>query len=410
LIALSLIAALSVTSHLVLDRTLVTHAGAASVINVSGRQRMLSQRIASLAAQLALGDDRARVDLTRATDELESAHARLIRGDPPQGLPAPTSPKLHAIYFDSSIALDAQLRDYIARARTIAKLPTGDPRLKTELPPLFAAARAPLLDGLNAITAEHQLQSEQQLRTLKTLQTASLWLILLTLAGEALGIFRPMVMRIMRYTAELKQAATTDPLTGAINRRSFTDRALAELARAARHGRTTAFLMVDADHFKAVNDIYGHGVGDEVLMALTSTLQLGLRPSDILGRIGGEEFAILLPETDIAGALLTAGRLRDAVASISVQTSKGAVGVTVSIGVTEISPGAVELKPAMDRADAALYQAKAAGRDRVVAISQPKQATDIALKVLGRVDGFCQDDATSESDERGVVLGGFLAT
>ncbi len=343
---------------------------------------MLSQRIASLAAQLALGDDRARADLTRAIDEFERAHARLIRGDPAQGLPAPTSPKLRAIYFDRPFALDAQLRDYIARARAIAKLPPGDPRLQTELPPLFAAARAPLLDGLNAITAEHQRQSEQQLRTLKTLQTASLWLILLTLAGEALGIFRPMVMRIMRYTAELKRAATTDPLTGAINRRSFTDRALAELARAARHGRTTAFLMVDADHFKAVNDIYGHGVGDEVLMALTSTLQLGLRPSDILGRIGGEEFAILLPETNMAGALLAAERLRDAVASVSVSTSKGAISFTVSIGVTEIGSGETELKPAMDRADAALYQAKAAGRDRVVAVSQPKQAADIALEIL----------------------------
>jgi len=380
--ALTLIAALSLTSHIVLDRTLVAHSGAASVINVSGRQRMLSQRIASLAAQLALGDAQVRGDLVRATDELERAHARLIRGDPAQGLPAPTSPKLRAIYFSGSAPLDDQLRDYIARARRIADLPPGDPRLKTELPPLFAAARAPLLNGLNAITAEHQRQSEQQLRMLKNLQTASLWMILLTLAAEALGIFRPMVRRIMRYTAELSRAAATDPLTGALNRRSFTDRALAELARAARYDRTTALLIVDADHFKAVNDAHGHGIGDDVLTALSSTLQFALRPSDVFGRIGGEEFAILLPETDLQGALLAAERLRSAAAAVRVSTPTGEVGFTVSIGVADIAPGDIGLKPALDRADAALYQAKAAGRDRVVATPRPESARDTTAEVL----------------------------
>jgi diguanylate cyclase (GGDEF)-like protein len=367
-----MIAAMSLASHVVLDRTLVAHAGAASVINVSGRQRMLSQRIASLAAQSALGDTVARRDLKAATDSFELAHRQLLQGDPTIGLPGPSSPELKSLYYGGSDPLDAQVHAYIAHARLIEALPAGDPRLRAALPPLFAAARKPLLAKLNAVTAEHQRMSEVQLQALKRLQMASLVLVILTLVAEALGIFRPMVRKIIRYTSDLNRAATIDSLTGVFNRRSFTERGLTELARAGRYGRETALLMIDADRFKAVNDTHGHGVGDDVLVALTSTLSLALRPSDLLGRLGGEEFAVILPETGLEGAQDTAERLRKAVSALRVPTPSGQLSFTISIGVTDFAPGETGLKPALDRADSALYAAKSAGRDRVATAPRPQ--------------------------------------
>jgi diguanylate cyclase (GGDEF)-like protein len=380
--ALTMVAAMSLASHVVLDRTLVAHAGAASVINVSGRQRMLSQRIAGLAAQLELGDESARAELKTAIDSFAQAHELLIHGDAARGLPAPSSPELKALYFSGPDPLDAQVRTYIARARRIDALPAGDPRLKADLPPLFAAARKPLLAGLNAVTGEHQRMSEAQLQTLKTLQMASLALILITLLAEALGIFRPMVRRIIRYTSELNRAATIDPLTGVYNRRAFTERGLTELARAARYGRETSLLMIDADRFKAVNDTHGHGVGDDVLTALTAAVGLTLRPSDLFGRLGGEEFAVILPETGLDGARFAAERLRQAVAALRVAAPSGEIAFTVSIGVTDFAPGETGLKPAMDRADGALYLAKESGRNRVATAARPPHAMQNACAAV----------------------------
>lgn len=373
--ALGAVACLSLASHLTLDNTLKAHAGAASVINVSGRQRMLSQRIASLAAQYELGDDQARTELRDAIDEFEHAHRKLVHGS--AGAGANDAPRLHALYFSGPQPLDAQMHAYVARARRIAAMSRTDPRMQGELAPLFAAARRPLLDGLNRVTAEHQLVSEAQLRRLKAMQLGAFLLVLATLAAEAFGVFRPMVKRIIRYTGELNYAATTDTLTGAANRRSFAQRAEEELARARRHGRPTALLAIDADRFKSVNDAHGHAVGDAVLVALSRTVAGVLRPSDLFGRMGGEEFAVLLPETTLEGAELAAERLRAAIADIRVPVGATALQFTVSLGVTEFTSGEADLKAAMERADKALYQAKLDGRNRFVSAPAPSPRLEL---------------------------------
>jgi len=124
--------------------------------------------------------------------------------------------------------------------------------------------------------------------------------------------------------------------------------------------------MLDIDHFKQVNDIYSHAVGDQVLRALAETCRANLREVDLLGRYGGEEFAILLPETDVQGAEQVAERLRHEIASAPVMTRRGPITVTVSLGVTGALNGSSELAVLLDRADTAMYAAKQAGRDRVV--------------------------------------------
>jgi diguanylate cyclase (GGDEF)-like protein len=162
----------------------------------------------------------------------------------------------------------------------------------------------------------------------------------------------------------LRRLATTDPLTGTFNRRHFMDLMTREQRRADRYGAVFSLLMVDIDHFKRVNDGYGHQVGDQAIQAMAEACKRMMRPTDIVARYGGEEFIITLTHTDHAGALKVAERLRLIVADIVVPTERGGLTITVSIGVSTFTRGA-RLEQIIAAADTALYAAKAGGRNRV---------------------------------------------
>ena len=368
--ALAVVALMSLASHVTLGRILAEQQGSASVINVAGRQRMLSQRIAGLLAERELGAGLDR-ELAEAIDKFEASHRALLMGDPGQRLSPVAAPALRAIYFGGAMPLDAAVRDFIAKARRVAGAPADDPAARREAAQLFAEAREPILTRLDEVVSVDQAISDAQLHSLGEMQTVSVFVVLATLILEALLIFRPMVRRIARTTQALLRMATTDPLTGTLNRRSFTDRAGAELSRARRHGRPVSLLMIDADRFKGINDSFGHAGGDAVLRAFAAACMDCLRPSDVLGRLGGEEFGVVLAETGIAGAAAAAERIRGAVEGLEVDSDGRRIRVTVSIGVSGIDDGAHALKDAMDRADAALYRAKALGRNRVAVAPAP---------------------------------------
>ncbi|RCV91846.1 sensor domain-containing diguanylate cyclase [Billgrantia montanilacus] len=168
---------------------------------------------------------------------------------------------------------------------------------------------------------------------------------------------------------KLKMQALTDPLTGLGNRRYLEDQAVMEIARAERSGASLSLIAIDLDHFKRVNDTYGHDVGDLVLQAFAKLARQVLRDGDVLCRMGGEEFAVLLPDTNREQALQVAERLREAVATTPAKvdqdvTEDGALAYTTSLGVTLVSAREGSLKPAIKRADQGLYAAKEAGRNR----------------------------------------------
>jgi diguanylate cyclase (GGDEF)-like protein/PAS domain S-box-containing protein len=168
-----------------------------------------------------------------------------------------------------------------------------------------------------------------------------------------------------RMEDELKQHATIDPLTGAFNRRHGQSRLAVVLDQRARSGRPFAVLMVDIDKFKSINDEHGHGTGDAVLCAVVLTCRVGLRSVDMLARWGGEEFLILLPDTDAEAAIVIAARLRESVAATRTPVGgKASIAVTISIGVAV--PINADLHDLLHRVDDALYAAKAGGRNRVV--------------------------------------------
>ncbi|WP_337172728.1 diguanylate cyclase [Gemmatimonas aurantiaca] len=177
-----------------------------------------------------------------------------------------------------------------------------------------------------------------------------------------------MVESTMADNARLEQLAQTDPLTQLLNRRALTERITAEMERALRYDSTLALLMIDLDHFKKVNDTYGHLVGDDVLRDVGQLLNQTIRGSDITARYGGEEFLVLLPETDDGGAVAFAERIRAAVEEhpFARDSMNEPLRLTASVGVAVFPAARIEnVEDLFARADAALYRAKAEGRNRV---------------------------------------------
>lgn len=184
--------------------------------------------------------------------------------------------------------------------------------------------------------------------------------------------------QIASATAELRQqkdvaerAARVDALTGVANRRAFAEIAEAEVQRALRYGTPVSLMLIDVDHFKSINDQYGHPTGDAALANFARILLQAVREVDVVGRWGGEEFVILLPGTDAAEALPVAERMRAATADCRLQVEGRQILYTASFGVAEFHPDDAEFYRLLARADEALYQAKNLGRDRVVLAAGP---------------------------------------
>jgi diguanylate cyclase (GGDEF)-like protein len=168
-----------------------------------------------------------------------------------------------------------------------------------------------------------------------------------------------------RYHEEVYQLATHDALTELCNRRHFIELVEKEIARAQRHGRPLVMCIIDVDLFKPVNDQYGHAAGDGVLRQMAAVVRRFVRGEDIAARIGGEEFAVLLPESDLDAALAFAERLRLAVADETFVLGGEPRRITISIGVAGLGPGREDRSQLMQAADGQLYRAKEEGRNRV---------------------------------------------
>ncbi|MBV8688189.1 MAG: sensor domain-containing diguanylate cyclase [Alphaproteobacteria bacterium] len=180
-----------------------------------------------------------------------------------------------------------------------------------------------------------------------------------------LGILRSFASLVVDEL-ELRRIAERDHLTGALTRRGFVEQVKKEISRCRRHGRESVLVLLDIDHFKRVNDGHGHPAGDSVLKAAASACLEGLRENDLLGRLGGEEFGILLTETDAGGGLEAAEKLRKAIAGLRVDVA-GGLRVTASFGVAPFAASVSKPEDWIARADEALYSAKRGGRNRCVA-------------------------------------------
>jgi diguanylate cyclase (GGDEF)-like protein len=225
---------------------------------------------------------------------------------------------------------------------------------------LFATHGAMFLlrTPLNALL--HDKDSDQML--------ANAWLSVLSLEAFLMTIATAFILLAMskeRTELRHKTAAMTDPLTGLLNRRAFLQDAEALLHQQISRDRPIGVLLIDLDHFKSINDRFGHAAGDKVLQIFAKTAQASLRQSDLVGRHGGEEFTVVLADAGIDNAYLVADRLRNAFAVAAAVIDGQALHATASIGVSVIVDPSQDLARLMTLADQALYLAKARGRNRV---------------------------------------------
>lgn len=355
-IALTLIALLSGGVHLLLDNVIAAQRDAATIVNIAGRQRMLSQRIALLGTDLNRGDESARQPLRDAIALMRRSQDALVRGND-LGISNPLSADANAHYFSGPAPLDAAVRAFLADAERFA-----DGRDQEAYDRFHGAARDTLLPALDHAVTIFETEANGRTRWLREAQQVVLAILLTTLLAEAIFIFRPMVTRIRRYAGQLLDLASRDGLTGLPNRRHLFDTGEAFIIQARREGSDLSCLLVDLDHFKSINDQHGHAMGDAVLVRFAELADTVLGPGDIVGRTGGGEFAILMPGRGEAGALLVAEKLR---VMLEADRSDALPPFTASIGATTLSPRDLGMADLLSRADAALYVAEGLGRNRV---------------------------------------------
>ncbi|GAA6623171.1 diguanylate cyclase [Scytonema sp. NUACC26] len=241
----------------------------------------------------------------------------------------------------------------------------ADPKL-AEIPVIFLTAnreKEKLLDAFDKGAVDYITKPFDMFELLARVRTH------LKLKSKQEELKKALLVR-GKLVKELEELAITDPLTGIWNRRYLYKQAEMEFQRAQRYQQAFSIFMIDIDRFKRINDSYGHTVGDAVLQALVPTVTSSLRKIDSFGRFGGEEFLLLLPETDLDTAITIAERIRKNIEKLIISYHEKMISITVSIGVSsyKLEDSTVEL--IIQRADAALYQAKNQGRNLVVADSK----------------------------------------
>ena len=201
---------------------------------------------------------------------------------------------------------------------------------------------------------------------------------------------------LRELTQSLERQANHDPLTGLLNRRGLEKYLFVELERVRREGQRIGAVLIDCDNFKRINDTMGHSVGDVVLQSIAKRLRAALRPSDFLGRIGGDEFMVLLPNTRLAEAMQLAERLRLVVAESPLQLKEQLIGITASLGVTLVPENVISIEEIVSHSQHALAQSKRAGKNRVSLRSgeaEAEQVRDPALEVEDLVASLTSENA-----------------
>lgn len=356
---IGVIAVITVLAYMTASRMIVTSEESAAIINTAGRQRMYSQRIASFAAQYALGSQTARTDLITAVANFESntkeLHERMDNLG--RGLLANTDAP---VYTES---LNNNIKRYITRARKVSELPIHTQQFNDELSALFDQSKEPLLREIDQLVLSEQQFVENHLDKIAKIQMTLFCFILIMLVAGALIIVRPLELD----TKRLRTLSEIDTLTGAYSRRMFIDRTTKEFNYAQKEGKPFSLLMIDVDYFKKINDVFGHAGGDVALTTLVAHISHLIHSSDYIGRLGGEEFAVVMPETSIDEALVVAERIRLSVDNLMLPYGNRYIKLSISIGVAALTDEVNNVSTLLKLADNALYVAKAQGRNKVTA-------------------------------------------
>jgi len=370
---LAFIAILISASIIIIDYIAAEESRMVEVNDIGGRQRMLSERVVHLMLEYAVETDpSARDDIIELINlslvPFDRTHNLLIRGHLSNGQTVIFSDNIDNIFFDAPEYLDKKARIFIYNTREVLDR-RWSPELISNyyLKQLREATKQDLHSSLEVLATQYTKNSQIRITRLRMVVAALLGGIVIVVFGVGVFVFIPMFRRIENQEAELHKQAFVDPLTSCHNRRSFLANAGTAFERSRRYNHTFAILYIDIDHFKSINDTHGHAVGDEAIKQMTRICQENIRESDILGRLGGDEFGIILQECGLEYATQTAEKLRSCVCDHIIAGDTTAIRLSISIGAVTIVKHDDDAFDILKRADKNLYEAKQMGRNLVIA-------------------------------------------
>lgn len=362
-VLLSLLVIIALASHTFTILQIEANQSSAQIINDAGKQRMFSQRIASFTLQLKEGNVSARPMLQKTLEQFRRHHLQLNKKIELRNrlLIYRLIDIQYARVVSATIA-SHMIENYLANTEILLTKAPESIEFKNAFNNIVSQANEPILNAIEKMVYDEQQIAETQIARIHKTQKIGFFAILVTSILGLFTVFHPMA----RNATYLRRLASIDALTGTLNRRAFIQRAEDELLRSKRYLKPISLLAIDVDHFKQINDRYGHSGGDAALVALANTLQQQLRSSDAIGRWGGEEFLIILAETNTKEAKIVAERYRQLLSDLMITYGTEAIKFTVSIGISSFENNIDSKEMLIEQADKALYEAKRNGRNQVV--------------------------------------------
>jgi len=373
--AFVLIAGISIIVHIITSSiTQIQQTSISNSYRVNQERALVEQISSSAQKHFTLGEQLDLDIMKQAIAKLEDNHTKTDSSLQDSSLLNPKSDVLTEIYYEEPFFLAQNIKEYIEQARTYTSYTAADQSVERIDSYDFVQrkARSLLQPILNKALADYQNEVIMTISFYHVVQLICLLVILIVLLVEAVYIFHPLASKTRIYHNMLLKQALEDPLTGLSNRRAFMNRSNAAKKRALRDNEPMIVALTDLDHFKSVNDTYGHDVGDAVLKHFSAVIQKSLRGGDIIGRIGGEEFAVVLPKTNYETGKEALERLcRDVEQNpcpyVSEDGTDELLTYTVSVGFTNLSLNKdMSIDELLKKADEALYEAKEGGRNRAV--------------------------------------------
>lgn len=371
--SLAAIVLLVVASQLVIDYIVSEESSMVEVNDIGGRQRMLSERVVHLLLEYATEQDPAARQnilglIRQSTESFHQTHKLLIRGLLSNGEHVIYEDNIDDLFFGEPEYLDEKARLFIYNTREVlSKEWSVDLISSFYFSELREAAKQTLHDGLSDLANLYKINSKSRINQLRQVIALLLGIIIILVISVGIFVFKPLFNRILEQQKDLEKLAYLDPLTNCHNRRSFLINANTEYERSRRNQLPFSVLFLDIDYLKTINDTYGHAMGDVVIKEITQYCKSRLRDIDVLGRIGGDEFGILLPGCDLESATQTAERLKRGMSEQTIPGMSDDTPVSVSIGVATVTPSDTNSFDTINRADENLYEAKRSGRNLIIA-------------------------------------------
>lgn len=366
-ISLTIIALLSGAVHLMLDQVIEQQSQTGKIVNISGQQRMLSQRAGLFVLHhLQTGSHDAKLVALDAVDKMLINQNFLLQRHK-ENQNSDFSAELNALYFSPP---DNVQQNVVKFADTVRRVLNSSEdlnaaNLTTQKQYIVDAAKTSLLDSLHSVVEQYEKESFEKVDELRFAQNVVFWIIIFTILIEAIFIFRPMVVKVSLFASKLQREANYDALSGIFNRRAFNLQSAQQFNKSRENDQPLSVLMCDVDFFKNVNDTYGHSTGDEVIKTVAQVMLENTRNSDLVARYGGEEFIALLPRTSKHEATIVAEKIRRSIESIEINIDNHQLRFTISVGISDLKSADSNIDNVIFRADEALYNAKESGRNQV---------------------------------------------